>query len=412
MLQKVSLTPKKLKTYEKIIDEKLFKEIIDLSKELKNLKVLHINTTRLGGGVAELLNNLVPLMRNVGLKAEWQTIVADDRLFKITKSFHNAFQGANYKITKEIERTYKRFNAYNAHLIEGKWDIIQIHDPQPAAIPYYYTGNKVKWIWRCHIDTSNPNKRVWEFFKPFLCEYDIAVFTLKEFLPKDLPIKKEVFITPAIDPLAPKNEPLTDFIAKKIISSYSVDIARPIITQVSRFDPWKDPIGVIKAYKIAKEIIPKLQLVLIGSMATDDPEGWGIYKKVERFKKKDKDIHVLTNLGDVEVDAFQTGSDIVIQKSVREGFGLTVAEAMWKGTPVIGGKAGGIKTQIINDKTGYLVSSIKQCAQRIVYLLEHPDIAEKIAENGREYVRKNFLLPRLLRDNLKIYASLVRPRRK
>ncbi len=410
MLQKVSLRPRKLKDYKNIIEKKHYDEIKVLAKKIKGLRVLHINATSFGGGVAEILYSLIPLMQGMGIKAEWQTIVADDRLFDITKSFHNALQGKDSDINKKIERTYKRFNAYNAHLIEGDWDIIVIHDPQPAAIPYYLPEDNTKFIWRSHIDTSSPNKKIWNFFKPFLCEYKAAIFTLKEFAPKNLPIKRKYFVPPAIDPISLKNKNISDRMTKKILESFDIKPEKPLITQISRFDIWKDPVGVIKAYKIAKKKFPDLQLVLAGSLANDDPEGWKMYKKLEKFAAKDKNIRIfsnLTNFGNIETNVFQKASDIILQKSTKEGFGLTVSEAMWKETPVIGGNVGGIKIQITDGKTGYLVNSIEKCAEKIVYLLENKKECEKFALNAKKYVRKKFLTPRLLRDHLKIYNSLA-----
>lgn len=410
MLQKVSLNPRKIKAYKDIIDKRLYDDVLSLAKKLKGLKVLHINATRFGGGVAEILHSFIPLMQDLKIKAEWQTIVADGRLFEITKSFHNAFQGERFDIDKRVERTYKRFNAYNAHLIEDNWDVIVIHDPQPAAIPYYLVSDCTKFVWRCHIDTSTPNKKMWNFFKPFLREYNAAIFTMKEFAPKNLPVCKKFFVPPAIDPLILKNKNISKKMQDNIVKSFGVDLEKPFITQISRFDLWKDPIGVIKAYKIAKKKISNLQLVLAGALADDDPEGWSIYRELEKHARGDKDIHLFTNLANfsnLEVNAFQSSSNIIIQKSIREGFGLTVAEAMWKGTPVIGGNVGGIKLQIIDGKTGFLVESVEGCAEKIVCLLRNPDISKKIALSAKEKIRKHFLLPRLIRDHLKIYSSLL-----
>lgn len=407
MLQRVSFRPKKLSSYKEIINDKLYKEIVSLGKKLKGLSVLHINATRFGGGVAELLYSLVPLQRSVGVDAHWHTIVADDRLFEITKAFHNALQGEECEISKHVERTYKRFNAYNAHLCEGDWDIIVIHDPQPAAIPYYLARDHTKFILRIHPDTSHPNKRIWDFFQPFLKEYDAAIFTLKEYFPKSLPIKKKYSVPPAIDPLSPKNKSMSDVMIKKIVTSYGIKASRPLITQISRFDGWKDPLGVVRAYRIAKRKIPELQLVLAGSMATDDPEGWEIYKQVEKYTSKDPGIFLLTNLGDHEISALQRYSDIVLQKSLREGFGLTITEAMWKESAMIGGNVGGIKIQIQDGVNGFLVESVEDCAKKIVQLIRDPELKERIGKKAKESVRKKYLTPRLLRDHLKIYDKLV-----
>jgi trehalose synthase len=410
MLQKVSLEPKKLKSYKNLIDKNLFDKIINLSKLLKNIRVLHINSTSFGGGVAEILRSLIPLMQDIGIKAEWQTIVADNRLFEITKSFHNGLQGQEINLDREIERAYKRFNAYNAHLIEGNWDVIIIHDPQPAAIPYYLTNIKSKFIWRCHIDTTSPNKKLFKFFESFLSEYKAAVFTMKEFVKKDFPIKKIFIVPPTIDPLDNKNNFLEDKVVEKIIESCGINIKKPIIAQVSRFDKWKDPIGVIKSYKLAKKKIMNLQLVLSGVLAEDDPEGWKIYKEAENYASKDKDIFVFTNLnnfGNLGINALQTISKIILQKSTREGFGLTVAEAMWKGTPVIGGDVGGIRLQIVDGKTGFLIHNEKECAEKIVFLLKNENIRRKLGMNSKKYIQKGFLLPRLLKDHLKIYSTVL-----
>lgn len=407
MLQKVSVSRKKLSRYRGIVSDEIMEQLNQLSRDLSGLKVLHVNATRFGGGVAEILESQVPLEQDLGIKSEWQTIVADDRLFAITKAFHNAFQGENYEISRDIERTYKRFNAYNAHLMGEGYDVVLIHDPQPAAIPYYLPDDHMKFIWRCHIDTSHPNREMWKFFKPFLEEYDQAVFTMPEFVPKDLPIEDVIFIPPAIDPLAPKNDPLSERAAKKIIKSFGISVKKPLATQVSRYDVWKDPVGVIEAYKIAKKKVKDLQLALVGSMATDDPEGWIIYKKIEKMAAHDPDIHLLTNLGNIEVSAFQSYSDAVLQKSLREGFGLTVTEAMWKGSPVIGGNVGGIKSQIKSGKDGFLVNSVEECAERLIYLLDNQHLKQEMGLAAKEAAREN-LMPRLVRDHLNSYKIVLK----
>lgn len=401
---------KRFKDYKGVIEDTLYQEVIDLANELKGTKVLQVNATKYGGGVAEILHSLIPLMQDLGIDVHWQIIEGDNRLYDITKSFHNAFQGKEYDLTDQAKRTFERFNAYNAHILKGDWDVIMIHDPQPAALPYYMCNEKSKYIWRCHIDTSNPNKEMWKFFEPFLACYDAAVFTMPEFAPANFPTKNIYYIPPAIDPLVSKNVQISYSRARKIMKKFGVDINRPVITQISRFDPWKDPIGVIDAYRIAKKEIPELQLFMRGTMADDDPEGKEIYEMVKKHAGDDKDIILNTDKkvpDELIVNAFQSGSDIILQKSIREGFGLTVSEAMWKERPVIGGNCGGIKLQITNGESGYLVDSVEECAQRIVEILKSPFEAEIMGRNAKNMVRRNYLLPRLIRDELLIYKKLL-----
>jgi trehalose synthase len=409
MLQVVKTKPKRLKDYKGIISDELYAEILELAAELKGLRVLQINATKLGGGVAEILHSFISLLNDVGIKAEWQLIEGDNRLYDITKSFHNAFQGKDYELSEKTKRIYERFNAYNAHILEGEWDIMMIHDPQPAALPYYLADEKTKYVWRCHIDTSHPHPDMWNFFQPFLSCYDAAIFTMARFAPKNFPAKKIYYIPPAIDPLVTKNVEMDAKKADKILRKYRVDPDKPIMTQVSRFDPWKDPIGVIEAYRIAKKVFPDLQLIMVGQMATDDPEGVKIFEKVKKFAASEKGIFLLVNLpdNDVAINAIQTSSDIMIQKSIREGFGLTVTEPMWKGKPMVAGNCGGIRIQIKNGKNGFLVDSVEESAKRVVELLENPEKAAELGKNAKESVREHYLLPRLLRDELLVYKEVL-----
>jgi trehalose synthase len=407
MLEKVPIKPRSVKEYKNIVDDSLLEEVNELAERLTDLKILHISATKFGGGVAEILNNYIPLLQDLWLGTVWQTIVADNRLFEVTKAFHNGIQGKRHKINEAEKRIYERFNTYNARLLEGDWDIIVVHDPQPLAIPYYLTKSKARWIWRCHIDASDAEPTIWEYLEPFLEKYNAAIFSLESFIPDNFPIKRRYIVPPAIDPLSQKNQKIDINLAKDILGSHGLNLAKPIVTQVSRFDSWKDPLGVIEAYNIAKKKVPGLQLVLVGSMASDDPEGWQIYENVVEKSKRDNNIFVFTNLGDLEINAFQTVSDIVLQKSIKEGFGLTVAEAMWKGNLVIGGDTGGIKLQIIDGETGYLVNSVDECAEKIIYVLKNLRKKKKIVSRAREHIRQNFLVPRLLRDELKIYTEVL-----
>jgi len=407
MLEQVPIKPKSIRDYRGIVDDDLIEEIHYLANKLTDLRILHINATRFGGGVAEILNNYIPLLQDLWLGTVWQTIIADERLFEVTKSFHNGLQGKKCLIDRKSKNTYEEFSSNNAKLMEGEWDIIVVHDPQPLAIPYFVGNNKSKWLWRCHIDASDADPNVWSFLNPYLKVYDGAIFSMESFIPDNFPIKKRYIVPPAIDPLSEKNKLIDRRLALSIVKSHGVDIGKPFVTQISRFDPWKDPLGVIEAYRLAKEKISGLQLILIGSMATDDPEGWEIYKQVIEVSKSDKNIFVFTNLDELDINAFQTVSDIIIQKSIKEGFGLTVAEAMWKKNLVIGGDTGGIRLQIIDGETGFLVDSAEECAERIIYILSTPKIRKEMSLKAKEHIRKEFLIPRLLRDELKIYTELL-----
>jgi len=407
MLEQVPIKPKSIRDYRGIVDDNLIEEIHSLARKLTDLRILHINATRFGGGVAEILNNYIPLLQDLWLGTVWQTIVADEKLFEVTKSFHNGLQGKKCHIDDKSRNTYEKFNSSNAKLLEGDWDIIVVHDPQPLAIPFFVKNNKSKWLWRCHIDASDADPNVWSFLNPYLKVYDGAIFSLASFIPDNFPIKKRYIVPPAIDPLSEKNKIIDRKLALSIVESHGINIKKPFVTQVSRFDPWKDPLGVIDAYQLARRKFPGLQLILIGSMANDDPEGWDVYKKVIEASKKDKGIFIFTNLDDLDINAFQSVSDIIIQKSIKEGFGLTVAEAMWKQNMVIGGDTGGIRLQIIDGETGFLVNNIEECAEKIIYILRNPKIRESISIKAKEHIRKEFLIPRLLRDELRIYAKLL-----
>ncbi|MBI2844962.1 MAG: glycosyltransferase [Chloroflexi bacterium] len=411
MLQAIETQPKSLKDYAPLVGEEIIAEIHTLAADLKGARVLHINSTPYGGGVAEILHTLLPLMRDVGLDAHWQVIRAELQFFEVTKAFHNALQGMPLELSEEIIDIYNRNNQANAENLEDDFEFIVVHDPQPAALLHFHgRHNNARWIWRCHIDTSTPNQQVWNFLRPtYLDLYDAAVFTLERFAHPDLRVPKIAAFPPSIDPLSPKNLPMRKEEAKAIVARYGVDITRPLLVQVSRFDPWKDPLGVIEAYRRVKKKMPEVQLALVGAMAADDPEGVRLYARALRRAGDDFDIDVVSNwdgVHDREVNAFQTAADVVIQKSVREGFGLTVTEALWKGKPVIGGNAGGIPLQVIEGETGFLVESEKECALRALALLQNPDLALKMGHKAKEHVRQNFLSPRHLRDYLRLFREL------
>lgn len=411
MLQRVNPGHKSLADYRSIIRRDLYDEIQDLSARLKGAKVLHINATSFGGGVAEILYTLVPLMRDAGLETEWGVMYGAEPFFNVTKGFHNALQGADYELSVEGRAIYEEYNRQSAAEIEGDWDIIFVHDPQPALMKHFSGGYSpdTKWIWRCHIDTSTPNQQVLSYLEPYIKDYDAQIYTMNEYTPPDLDLPNLVLIPPAIDPLSPKNMALSRDDARYIVDQFGVDTNRPFMVQVSRFDPWKDPLGVIDVYRAAKEEVPELQLVLIGSMAHDDPEGWDYWYKTVNYASGDQDIFLfsnLTNVGAIEVNAFQSLADIVIQKSIREGFGLVVTEALWKARPLIASRVGGIPMQVTKGG-GLLVDTISEAAAACTKLLKDTDFAHEMGRVGKEHVREHYLTPRLLRDDLLLFAKLL-----
>jgi trehalose synthase len=396
--------------YRPIVGDEVITQIRTIAERSQGARVAHINATAFGGGVAEILYTLVPLMRDVGLEAEWQVIEGTDEFFNVTKACHNGLQGMDIPFTDEMKAVWQRYNELNARRFEGEYDFVIAHDPQPAGLLRYHgqTGSN-HWIWRCHIDTSHPNPAYWDFYAPFIAEYEAAVFTMEQYVGPGVNPHHLAIIPPTIDPLSAKNAPMTEEEAQRIVASFGIDVGRPLITQVSRFDPWKDPLGVIDAYRIVKQKVPEVQLALVGSMASDDPEGWHYLDKTIRHAGEDDDIHILHNLhgvGALEVGAFQAASDVIIQKSTREGFGLVVTEGLWKGKPVIGGNVGGIPLQVIDGQTGFLVDSAEACGEKALYLLQHVEETARMGTAAREHVRQNFLTTRHLADYLRLFAEL------
>jgi trehalose synthase len=409
VLQAVDVGTLSLSAYRGIAPEETLDQLRTLGRDLAGARVLHVNATPYGGGVSELLRSAVPLLNDLGLVADWKVITGDDAFFEVTKLIHNALQGASTGLTAEQRSAYELSARRNAHAMQEEYDFVFIHDPQPAGILRLRGKGGARWIWRCHIDTSSPNQEVWAFLSEFLSGYDAAVFTMQDFVPPGLPVDRVAVIPPAIDPLSPKNMPLSQGTARRVLNWIGVDARRPLITQVSRFDPWKDPLGVIEAYRLVRGEVPDLQLGLVGSMALDDPEGWSVYQKINEAREGDPKIHVFTNLtgvGNIEVNAFQRLSQVVVQKSIREGFGLVVSEALWKGTPVVAGRAGGIPLQMADGVGGALVNDIQGCAGAILRLLTDKTAASEVAARGRERVRQHFLLPRLLVDELRLVKEL------
>jgi trehalose synthase len=381
-----------------------------LAQSLRDVRVLHLNATPYGGGVAEILRSEVPLLRDLGLEADWKIITGDETFFGVTKTIHNGLQGGPHTLTPQEQEIYLAYSTRNASLLEEDYDLIVVHDPQPLALLELHGKGRAKWIWRCHIDTSEPNPEVWRFVRPYLVQYDATVFTLGGFVPPDLPSSRVEIIPPAIDPESPKNMALDLNTARRVLQWIGVESGRPLVSQVSRFDPWKDPLGVIAAYKLVKKQVSEVQLALVGSMALDDPEGWEIYHQIQSAAKSDANIQVFTNLtgvGNIEVNAFQRLSDVVIQKSIREGFGLVVSETLWKNTPVVAGRTGGIPLQMQGGAGGFLMESVEECAERVLWLLQNPAQGKALAIKGKELVRERFLLTRLIADELRLYASVL-----
>jgi trehalose synthase len=409
VLQTVALAHKSLADYTHIVGRPLVEEIRELAEPLKGRRVVHLSATAFGGGVSEILYTLVPLMRDVGLEVEWQVIYGREEFYNATKLMHNALQGHPQDLTEEQWATWAQYNEMNARELSRGWDVCIVHDPQPAAL-YKLAPEKAKgWVWRCHIDVSTPNPATLERLLPYIQSYPESLFHVEAYVPPGMDGSVNI-VPPAIDPLAPKNMALSLEDATFVCEQFGIDASRPVICQVSRFDPWKDPLGVIDAYRMVKAERPEVQLALVGSMASDDPEGWDFYNSTLAHAEGDPDIHILNNfnnVGAIEVNAFQSLAQVVIQKSTREGFGLTVSEALWKGRPFIGGNVGGIPLQVADGETGYLVDSVEECAARVLDVLRDPELARSLGRRGKEHVRTHFLTPRYLRDYLKIFHEVL-----
>jgi trehalose synthase len=410
VLQPVSVGTKSLADYTHLAGRPLIEEIRELAKPLEGLRVLHLSATAFGGGVAEILYTLLPLMNDVGIDAQWEVMLGREEFYNVTKRLHNALQGNPDSLTEEEWQIFERYNALNATEVSAGWDVIIVHDPQPVGVRRHVPDKARSWIWRCHIDLSEPNPDAIDHIVPLVREYDASVWHVQDYVPASMNSDRAgvTICPPAIDPLSPKNMALSPEDAAFVCDQFGIDVDRPLLCQVSRFDPWKDPMGVIDAYRVVKQEMPEVQLALVGSMATDDPEGWEFFNSTMAYADGDPDIHILNNLnsvGAIEVNAFQSQADVVIQKSTREGFGLTVSEALWKGRPFIGGNVGGIPLQVQDGETGFLVSSPEECAERSLRVLREPDLGKRLGRAGKEHVRKHFLTPRLLRDWLNIFQA-------
>ena len=413
MLTSVDIQPKSIEDYRVAVQPGVIEAIRADAQDLTGARVLHVNATAYGGGVAEILGSMVPLMRDLGLNADWKVIAGSDDFFGVTKAMHNALQGKPHNWTEAERQLWVGTNRHNAEGWE-EYDFIVIHDPQPAPmlgiLRELGQNPGGKWLWRCHIDLTDAQPEAWALLKPYVHEYDGSIWTMREYVREGMSDKNLFIAPPAIDPLSSKNVPLPEGDAEKVLDRFFIDPERPMVCQVSRFDPWKDPLGVIDAYRMAREENHGLQLVMVGSLAHDDPEGQDWLQKVFDHRAHDRDIHILTNLdgvGNHEVNAFQTAAEVVIQKSTREGFGLVVSEGLWKGRPVIGGNCGGIPLQVLDGETGYLVNSAEECGKRLIDLLADPERCKEMGAAGRELVREHFLLTRYLHDYIRMFRTLT-----
>jgi len=396
---------RKIDEYRKIVGDEVIDELYMLAEKLKHVSIQNINSTSYGGGVAEMLSAIVPLMQDLGLKVRWDVIWGDKKFFEITKKIHNGLHGVDVVLTKEELEYFIEINEKNEKLLSKTQDIVFIHDPQPIALVRKKRKLKNKWIWRCHVDFSTPKKDIWLFLKNFIEKYDASVFSAPRFARK-LSIR-QVLISPSIDPLSDKNKELSPDFIDSVLRRFGIDKEKPIITQISRFDYLKDPIGVIKAYRLVKKYID-CQLVLAGGGAADDPEGKRVLEDVMSEAASDKDIFVLflPPNSHLEINALQRASTVILQKSLKEGFGLTVTEALWKEKPVIASAVGGIPLQIAHKYSGILTYTIEGTAYWIKQLIHEPEYAKRLGKNGKRHVKNNFLITRHIQDYMLLFLSL------
>jgi trehalose synthase len=399
--------PPHLDDYLAIVGGAELDELRFLARGLKGKAVKMVNSTAVGGGVAEMLNRLVPLLGELEVTTHWDVITGGNDFFEVTKAFHNALHGGEYQLTRSAREIFLAYNEQNRQRMQFTEDMVVIHDPQPAALIGSRKESSGRWVWRCHIDLSSPNPQVWGFLRPFIEQFDAAIVSAQSFA-RQLPIPQYLFY-PCIDPLSEKNKELDESFVRKICDEFGVDRTRPVVTQVSRFDRLKDPVGVVQAFKLARKYVD-CQLVLAGGDASDDPEGALVLKEVKEVAGDDPDIIILDlpPWYALEINALQRASTIVVQKSIKEGFGLTVTEALWKGKPTIAGAVGGIPNQVIHKLTGMLVHSVEGCAYQIRYLLTHPEFAAQLGRNGHEHVKENFLMTTDVRRWLLLLRILLR----
>jgi len=394
---------KSIDEYREIVGDEILSQIFAKARRLSNKHILHISSTYQGGGVAEMLNSLILLMNDIGVFTGWRILHGSPDFFSITKKFHNALQGDPINLTSMKKLLYMEFNENFARFTHIDHDCVIVHDPQPLPLIKFYRKRQ-PWIWRCHVDISNPNPEVWDYLKTFLIRYDGMIVSDEKFKKRDLSIPQYIF-HPAIDPLSHKNKSLSESVINKHLHKFHIPTDKPIITQISRFDKWKDPAGVIEVFKLVKQEVD-CRLVLCGNIASDDPEGFQIYQELlQKTKNNSEDILIINENNQILVNVLQRAASVVIQKSLREGFGLTVTEALWKGKPVVASNVGGLPLQVIDGKTGFLVEpdDIEGCAERVVKLLREPELARAMGESGKAHVKENFLIT----TNILRYLELI-----
>ena len=396
----------RLTDYRQIVGDERIAEIYRKSRKLYRKTILEISSTPYGGGVAEMLRSLIPLMNDIGLYVGWRTIVGSPDFFRVTKKFHNALQGDAIALTQKKIKIFEETNQVFAKFTHIDHDLVVVHDPQPLPLIKFYRKRQ-PWIWRCHIDLSKPNRKLWNYLRGFVLQYDMTIYSMEEFAAKSIPGDYRI-MKPAIDPLSMKNMPLSKSTIKKYLKKAGIDSKRPLISQVSRFDKWKDPFGVIKVFDLIRKEMD-CQLVLVGDVALDDPEGQQIYEQLHAKVKNRRDVKVIVGAHDIMVNVIQRASDVVLQKSIREGFGLTVSEALWKKTPVVASNVGGIPAQVIDGENGYLVEprDYEGTAKRVMDLLSSENLRETMGERGHQHVKEKFLIPRLMEDWIDLWIEIL-----
>jgi trehalose synthase len=407
----VAFEPRSIDRYRDCAGDGVVERLRHAAAPLRGMRVLHVNSTRRGGGVAEILQSAVPLLRGLGLECDWWVMDGSPEFFQVTKHLHNRLQGGDGRMEPREARVWRETQVAAAASLPDGYDLVVVHDPQPAGLPTFAPAAAAHWVWRLHIDSSHPDPGAWEVLRGYLEPYEALVVTMPEFAPPEVPAGRVRVEAPAIDPLRPKNQVLAADTARPLVAALGIDLSRQLLAQVARLDPWKDPMGVIDAFRLVRRGRPGLQLALLGAIeAVDDPGAERLARDVRAYAGGDPDIHVFTDpavIGPTQVGAVQLVADVVFQKSLREGFGLTVSEALWKGTPVIGGRAGGIPLQLRDGEGGFLVSSVEEAADRCGWLLDNPGQARSMGEVGRSAVAARFLVTRLLEDELALYADIV-----